>query len=449
MDLLIANATVVTMNPARDVLASADIWIRDGRILKVGRGLKNPGMVRRVVDASGQVVLPGLIHGHLHACQTLFRNQAEGLELLEWLRQRIWPFEAAHDERSLRVSADLSFAELIKGGSTAALDMSVVRYADAIFESARDCGFRLTSGKAMMDVGPSLPPALLETTADSLAESVRLIKAWHGTSDNRLRYAMAPRFVLSCSEELLREVARKARELSVRIHTHASENASECEEVRRRTGKDNVEYLHWLGLTGGDVVLAHCVWLSPEELRILRDTGTIVCHCPSANLKLASGVARVPELLEQGVSVCLGADGAGCNNNLDMFAEMRLASLIQKPRTGAASMPPSRVLEMATLGGARALGLEDEIGSIESGKRADLTVVDLSQAHATPEGELLGRLVYSARSSDVVHVIIDGRLVMQDRKLLTIDEAALVAEARAQARKVAHRMSKASRSRPA
>jgi cytosine/adenosine deaminase-related metal-dependent hydrolase len=164
---------------------------------------------------------------------------------------------------------------------------------------------------------------------------------------------------------------------------------------------------------------------------------------------LASGVARIPELLDQGVNVCLGADGAACNNNLDMFSEMRLASLIQKPRTGAASMPASRVLEMATLGGARALGLEDEIGSIEPGKRADLTVVDLSQAHATPEGELLGQLVYSARSSDVVHVIIDGRMVMRDRQLLTIDEGALVAEARAQARKVANRMSRASRPRPA
>ncbi|HKD41611.1 MAG TPA: 5'-deoxyadenosine deaminase [Myxococcaceae bacterium] len=442
MDLLITNATVVTMNAAREVLVGVEIWIQDGRILEVGRRLKKKQSApRRVLDASGQVVLPGLIHGHLHACQTLFRNLADGLDLLAWLRQRIWPLESVHDERSMRASADLSFAELIKGGSTAALDMGVVRHTDAIFESARDCGFRLTGGKAMMDLGSDLPPALLETTADSFAESERLIKAWHGAADKRLRYAMAPRFVLSCTEDLLRGVAEKSRELSVRIHTHASENASECEAVRKRTGKDNVEYLHSLGLSGKDVVLAHCVWLRPEEHRILSETGTSVCHCPSANLKLASGLARVPELLNQGVNVCLGADGAACNNNLDIFTEMRLAALIHKPRAGAASMPPARVLEMATLGGAKALGLEEEIGSIEPGKRADLTVVDLSAVHTGPEGDLLGRLVHSARSSDVVHVIIDGKMVMRDRQLLTLDESAVVAAARDHAHRLAAKVS--------
>src|SRR5712664_34250 len=300
------------MNRAREVLAGAEIWIQGGRILKVGRELNSQGAARRVLNASGQVVLPGLIHGHLHACQTLFRNQADGLDLLAWLRKRIWPLEAAHDERSMRASADLSFAELIKGGATAALDMAVVRHADAIFESARDCGFRLTSGKAMMDLGNELPPALLETTAESFSVSLRLIKAWHGAAENRLRYALAPRFVLSCTEDLLRGVAERAREYSVLIHTHASENESECEAVRRRTGKDNVEYLHSVGISGRDVVLAHCVWLRPGEQRILSETGTNVCHCPSANLQLASGVALVPELLDRGINVCLGADGAAC-----------------------------------------------------------------------------------------------------------------------------------------
>ncbi len=439
LDLLIANATIVTMNRAREVLVGADLSVKDGRIAAVGRRLKTDG-ARRVLDASGRVVLPGLIHGHLHACQTLFRNRAEGLDLLAWLRERIWPMEAAHDERSMRASADLSFAELIKGGSTAALDMGTVRHTDVIFEAARDCGFRLTGGKAMMDLGERLPPGLRETTADSLAESLRLIKTWHGAADDRLRYALAPRFVLSCTEELLRAVAEQARKLSVRIHTHASENASECEAVRQRTGKDNVEYLHSLGLTGEDVVLAHCVWLRPGEHRILSDTRSHVCHCPSANLKLASGIARVPELLDQGVNVCLGADGAACNNNLDIFAEMRLAALIHKPRAGAAAMPPWRVLEMATLGGARALGLEDELGSIEPGKRADLAVVDLSGAHVAPEGDLAARLIHSARSSDVVHLIIDGKMVMRDRELLTLDESAVVAAAREQGRRLAQRL---------
>ncbi|HEX4804037.1 MAG TPA: 5'-deoxyadenosine deaminase [Myxococcaceae bacterium] len=439
MDLLITNGTIVTMNAARDVLVRADLLIRDGRIVSVGRASKREG-ARKVLDASGKVVLPGLIHAHLHACQTLFRNQADGLELLAWLRQRIWPMEAAHDEASMRISADLSFAELIKSGSTAALDMGATRHADQLFESARDCGFRLTGGKAMMDIGDDLPVGLRETTADSLAESVRLIKAWHRAAGDRLRYALAPRFVLSCSEELLRRAAEEAREHSVRIHTHASENRSECAAVRERTGKDNVEYLHSLGLTGPDVTLAHCVWLGPEEERILRETGTHVCHCPSANLKLASGIARVPELLDGGVNVCLGADGAACNNNLDMFAEMRLAALIHKTRAGAAAMPPGRVLEMATLSGARALGLQDQLGSIEPGKRADLTVIDLNHLHALPGTELVGRLVHSARASDVLHVIIDGKLVMRDRQLLTLDEEAVVAHALEQSKRLGKRI---------
>jgi cytosine/adenosine deaminase-related metal-dependent hydrolase len=424
VDLLITNATVVTMNRDREVLELGDVWVEDGRIAKVGHRLRPKKKPRRVIDATGMAVIPGLIHGHLHACQTLFRNRAEGLELLDWLRERIWPLEAAHTPESLRASADVTFAELIRSGSTAALDMGTVRHTDAIFESARDAGFRLTGGKAMMDVGKGLPAGLRETTAASLAESVRLLDTWHGQADGRLRYAFAPRFVLSCSEELLREVARLALERKVRIHTHASENAHECEAVRERTGKDNVSYFHSLGLSGPHVTLAHCVWLTAEEHRLLRETGTVVCHCPSSNLKLASGIAKIPELLDQGVRVCLGADGAPCNNNLDLFQEMRLAALLHKPRTGPTSMPAMDVLAMATLGGAHALGLEHEIGSIEEGKRADLTVVDLSGLHALPSsGDVPAALVYSARASDVRHVLIDGRWVMRNRQLLTLDEA--------------------------
>ena len=440
MDLLLTNGTVVTMNREREVLVGADVLVQDGRIARVGRNLRTRGAGLRVLDVRGKVVLPGLIHGHLHACQTLFRNRADGLELLDWLRERIWPFEAAHDADSMRASADLTFAELIRSGATAALDMGTVRHYDAVFESARDCGFRLTGGKAMMDA-PDGPEGLRESTEDSLAESLALLERWHGTHGDRLRYAFAPRFVLSCTERLMREVARLARERGVRIHTHASENPTEVEVVRERTGQDNVMYFHEVGFTGPHVTLAHCVWLSEEEQRLLRDTRTVVCHCPGSNLKLASGIARVPELLEAGVTVCLGADGAPCNNNLDMFLEMRLAALLHKPRVGPRAMPASQVLEMATLGGARALGLEAELGSLEAGKRADLTVVDLSGLHATPSApaDVLGPLVYAARASDVVHVLIDGRLVLKDRALLTLDEASVGASARQHAARLTAR----------
>jgi cytosine/adenosine deaminase-related metal-dependent hydrolase len=441
VDLLISGGTVVTMNREREVLARADVLVQDGRVARVGRGLKVRGP-RQVLDARGMAVIPGLVHGHLHACQTLFRGRADGLELLDWLRERIWPFEAAHDADSMRASADLTFTELLLGGATAALDMGSVHHYDAVFESAARSGVRLTGGKAMMDAGQGVPKGLKEATADSLAESLRLLERWHGAEGGRLRYAFAPRFVLSCTEELLRAVAREARARpGVRIHTHASENATETDVVRQKVGRDNVAYFHELGLTGPHATFAHCVWLTSEEQRLLKESGTVVCHCPASNLKLASGIAKVPELLAAGVHVCLGADGAPCNNTLDMFLEMRLAALLHKPRSGPTAMPAMQVLEMATLGGARALGMEAELGSLEPGKRADLAVVDLSGPHLLPDpGEVASQLVYAARASDVRHVVVDGRLVVHERRLLTLDAAEVAARADAQASRLARRL---------
>ncbi len=440
MDLLITGGTVVTMNREREVLVDTDVLVQDGHIARVGRRLKPRG-ARRVLEAKGAAVIPGLIHGHLHACQTLFRGRADGLELLDWLRERIWPFEAAHDADSMRASADLTFVELLLGGATAALDMGSVHHYDAVFESAARAGIRLTGGKAMMDSGQGVPPRLKERTDDSLAQSLRLLERWHGAEGGRLRYAFAPRFILSCTEPLLRAVAREARARGVRIHTHASENATECDVIRQKTGSDTVVYLHSLGLTGTDATFAHCVWLTSEEQRLLRETGTVVCHCPASNLKLASGIAKVPELLEAGVTVCLGADGAPCNNTLDLFLEMRLAALIHNPRAGPQAMPPMEVLAMATRNGAAALGLPEEVGSLEVGKRADVTVVDLSGPHVNPEAdEVVSQLVYAARAPDVRHVVVDGRPVVQERRLLTLDPVEVVARARREASRLASRL---------
>nr|WP_281404546.1 5'-deoxyadenosine deaminase [Pyxidicoccus fallax] len=437
--MLLTGGTVVTMNREREVLVGADVLVQDGRVAKVGRGLKARGS-RRVVDATGKVVLPGLIHGHLHACQTLFRGRADGLELLDWLRERIWPFEASHDAASLRASADLTFAELIRSGATAALDMGTVHHYDAVFESARDCGFRLVGGKAMMDAGEGVPQGLRESTADSLAESLALLERWHGKHEGRLRYAFAPRFVLSCTPELLREVARLSREHGVRIHTHASENRKETEAVRRYTGgQDNVAYFHTVGLCGPHVTMAHCVWLSEEERTQLRESRTVVCHCPGSNLKLGSGIADVRRLLNAGVTVALGSDGAPCSNTLDIFHEMRLASVLQNvnPDHGPRALAPMEVLEMATVNGARALGLEDEVGSLEPGKRADITVVDTSGLHASPAPDsVLSSLVYSARGSDVTHVFIDGKPMLKDGVLTTLDAGTVTANANAHVERI-------------
>ncbi len=440
MDLLIANGTVVTMNAARDVLRGTDILVRDGRIDRIGPHLAIGAHARRTIDATGKLVLPGFIQAHIHLCQALFRNQADGLELLDWLRERIWPLEAAHDPKSIRASARLGIAELLLGGTTAIQDMGTVHDTDVIFEVAQETGVRLTGGKAMMDAGQGVPARLRESAEASLSESTRLCKRWHGTLDGRLRYAYAPRFALSCSEGLLRETAKEARHQKARLHTHASENAHETQTVREKTGHDNVEYLHRVGISGPDVSVAHGIWLAAREPRLLAESGTHVVHCPSANLKLASGIAKVPELLQAGVSMAIGADGAACNNTLDVFQEMRLAALLQMTRLGPRAIEPLQVVELATIGGARALGLEAERGSLETGRRADVCILDISGPHALPHApDAYSQIVYSARSSDVRYVLVGGEVLVSDGQLTTVDVEAVTAEAAEQWRRLARR----------
>ncbi|MBI3961819.1 MAG: 5'-deoxyadenosine deaminase [Deinococcus sp.] len=424
--LLIQNAQVVTMNLAREVV-SGGVYAVDGVIKAVGQ---TPKSAEVVIDARGQVVIPGLVQGHIHLCQTLFRGMADDLELLDWLRHRIWPLEAAHTPESVYYSALLGAAELLLGGTTTILDMETVRHTGEAFRAVEEIGLRATMGKCLMD-HPNSHPGLLEETDQSLAESVALLERWHGASNGRLRYCFAPRFVVSCSEDLLREVARLAEQYQVMVHTHAAENRAEIELVEAERGTRNVLYLDRLGLTGPQVALAHCIWVNEAELEVLAATQTRVLHCPSCNLKLASGVAPVPRMLELGIPVAIGADGAPANNNLDGFLEMRLAALIQKPWHGPRAMPAHQVFELATLGGARALGLAESIGSIEVGKRADLVVVDLNQLHTAPagRGDVIARLVYAARGSDVRHVVVDGRLVVQDGRLLTVSEREILSGA--------------------
>ena len=397
--------------------------------------------VDMVIDAAGKVVLPGFVQAHVHLCQTLFRGQADDLELLDWLKKRIWPLEGAHDEESVYWSAMLGIAELIRGGTTSIIDMETVHHTESAFWAIDSSGIRAASGKVMMDYGPDVPATLMESTEDSLRESEALLERWHMHDDGRIRYAFAPRFVVSCSARLLARVRDMARAAGVLVHTHASENRGEIELVQQDRGMRNVVCLHELGLIGPNLVLAHCIWLDDEEMAILRDSGTKVVHCPSSNLKLASGIAKVPEMLEMGVFVSMGADGAPCNNNLDMFQEMRHAALIQKVRLGPTALPAPTVLEMATIGGARAMGLEEEIGSIEPGKRADIVILDLDAPHAVPaEGvDVVSRVVYEATASDVETTIVDGRVLMYRRKLLAFDENEVIREATRALRRVLER----------
>jgi cytosine/adenosine deaminase-related metal-dependent hydrolase len=427
--LLLRGGRAVTMNASRQVM-DGDVLVEAGWIKAVGRVTKSP---TTVLDCSGLVILPGLVQAHIHLCQTLFRGLADDLALEAWLAQRIWPLEAAHTEESVYWSAMLGAAELLLGGTTAILDMETVRHTGAAFEALEAIGMRATAGKCLMDA-PSAPASLREPTQQALQASADLCARWHGAAGGRLRYCFAPRFAPSCTGPLLRAVSDLADRAGAVIHTHAAETPVELEIVKRETGRDEIAYLDSMGISGPRTALAHCVWVDKEAIGRLARQATNIVHCPSSNLKLGSGVAPVPEMLAAGCRVAIGADGAPCNNRLDVFTEMRLAALIQKPRLGPEALPAAQVLELATLGGARALGLESEIGSIEVGKRADLVVLDLEGPHAQPaEADLISRIVYSARAADVRHVVVDGRVVVRDGALKTADLAEIRRAANAQA----------------
>jgi len=428
--ILIKNGTIVTTD-AKSSIVRGDVLIRDGRISEIARDIDETA--ESVIDATGCAVLPGFVQTHIHLCQTLFRGAADDLSLIDWLKKRIWPMEAAHTRESIRASAQVGIAEMIKGGTTCALTMETVRHTEEVLRVVEETGFRATVGKCMMDKGSGVPAELHEESRASIDESLALISKWHGQADGRIRCCFAPRFAISCTHELLAEVAELAKRHNVMIHTHASENKSECEIVEGDTGKRNIMYLDSVGITGPHVVLAHCVHLDTEEMETLMQTRTNVAHCPSSNLKLGSGLARVAEMLARKIPVSLGADGAPCNNRLDMFTEMRSAALLQKLAHGPEVLPAARVLRMATIDGARALGLEQEIGSIEAGKRADMIVVDLNQLHSIPSPDVVSALVYSAQAPDVRTTIIDGRLVMRDRQLLTLNESSVIDEANREA----------------
>lgn len=437
---LIRGGTLLVPDPVEGIRArSGDLLIRGERIAHVGDELDRPPRGTRVIYASGCAVLPGFVQTHVHLCQTLFRGMADELPLLEWLRERIWPLEAAHTPQSIRASARLGVAELLLGGTTAFQSMETVRHTEVVFEVLAEAGVYAVSGKCLMDDPDSCPPDLLESTERALREAVDLAEEWDASGDGRLRVCLAPRFAVSCTEACLSEVGRLAEAGGWRIHTHASESRQEVALVERRFGARGVHLLDRHGLTGPRVGLAHCVWVDQSEIELLARTATHVLHCPGSNCKLGSGVAPVPAMLEAGARLSLGADGAACNNSLDMFHEMRLATLLQTARHGPTALAAARVLEMATLGGAAALGREGEIGVLRSGAVANVVLVNLDELHVTPSDNPITTLVHAARVSDVRAVWLAGEQVVAGGRLTLWDEEEIRREARREARELARR----------
>jgi 5-methylthioadenosine/S-adenosylhomocysteine deaminase len=430
--LLIKQGYIITLDGAGRRFYG-DILVRNDRIERIAPQID--AQADRVIDAAGMLVLPGFVQAHLHLCQTLLRGQADDIGLLDWLNT-ITRLEALHTPETLYASARLGLAEMIKSGTTAVIDMGTLHHQDSVFRAIEESGMRAQAGKAMMDLTENLPPALRETTEQSLSESMDLLHRWHGKADGRIRYGFAPRWQLWNTEGLLKEIKQEAdRTPGVGIHGHAAEIKEEVDLMLEQRGLRNLNYLAKIGVVGPNVQMAHCIWLDDSEMQVMADTGTNALHCPCCNTKLGSGIAKVPEMLARGINVAIGSDGAPSNNNLDLFVEMRMSSIIHKYRLGPAHFPAEDTLRMATNGGARAMMLADETGSIEEGKKADLIVLDDGGLHAAPmadyeDDDPVKRIVSAFQSDSVRHSVIDGRLVMEDRELLTMDEAEIMEDAR-------------------
>jgi 5-methylthioadenosine/S-adenosylhomocysteine deaminase len=441
---LIKGGALVTCAPEADVI-DGDLLVEDGQIAAVGkipRRTLEDAMRRgpiQVLDAAGCAITPGLVQAHVHLCQVLFRGRADDLALLEWLKERIWPFEAAHDDRSLGASAELGLLEMMLAGTTTILDMGTVHGYDAVFDACARAGIRCFGGKAMMDAGDDVPKGLRESTKDSLRESDALRARWTGKANGRLGYAYAPRFILSCTEALFRGTAERSKATGALLHSHVAEHPDERAAVRKALGDDDLAILRKWGFCGPKTLLAHGVQIRDDEADLLAKDGTSIVHCPSANLKLGSGVARIHDLDARGVQLALGADGAPCNNNLDPWTELRHAALLAKMRTSPTAMPARRAFRLATIDGARALGLGDVTGSLEVGKRADVVVIRTDGPHVEPGGDVYSRLVYACTSRDVEHVLVDGELVVKHGEHQRLDREAVLSRSRSEAKKLAAR----------
>jgi cytosine/adenosine deaminase-related metal-dependent hydrolase len=428
---LLIPKQIVTVNSKNEILQNHAVEIANGRIERIVslKDLRTSEYDGDILDYRNYTLIPGFIQTHIHLCQTLFRGLADDLELLDWLQRRIFPYENSHTKNSLRASVRLGLHDLLTGGTTTILDMGTLRHQEIIFEELIASGIRAFAGNCMMDQN-ELYPAFCETTDWNLKSTYDWAKSFHNSNNSKVKYGFAPRFVLSCSEKLLKETKEMMKDFPGSVfHTHSSENKSEIETVKRMTGKENVEYFESIGILDQNTILAHCIHLNDNEVKTLKTNSVRVAHCPSSNLKLGSGIANIPRYIKEEISVSLGADGAPCNNGLSIFNEMRLAALIQKPIHGSTVMDALTVFRLATIEGAKALHIETEVGSIEAGKQADIVLLDLEKANQPiqlSDDQIYSSIVYSSSKENVKAVMIDGELVMDDGRCLMDDGRCLM-----------------------
>ena len=417
MNIHIKNImSVVPMTEKDYVLEDVNIYIKDKNIFHIGDELKDFNF-DKVIDGSGMVALPGLINTHTHLAMTLFRNYADDMKLEDWLFKKIFPLEDKLMGEDVYYGSKLGLIEMIKSGTTCFLDMYffVEDTLKAINESKiRACISRgLTSGEG----------------EDAKIQEVRDLYGKYNDYEGRIKIMVGPHAVYTCSEDFLKKCLNLTKELNTRLHIHLNESKNEVEESLKAHGKSPIEWVDYLGLLEVPTISAHCVWLNENDMNILKNKNVNVAHNPVSNLKIASGIANIYKMQKEGINVCLGTDGAASNNNLNMFKDLNIAYLLSKGlNLEPVATTAYETLEMATINGAKALGLEDLIGTLEVGKEADIILIDFNKPHLKPKNNVISSLVYSVFGSDVDTVIVKGNVLMENRKIKVFDEVDTVKE---------------------
>ncbi|TFG07238.1 amidohydrolase [Candidatus Thorarchaeota archaeon] len=438
--LLVKNGYVLTLNEKREIIPDGAVYIEDNNIRAVGRteSLKHH-KADTVIDAHGSIVMPGLIDTHMHLAQGLIRGCADDVSLVDWLKNYVWVLQGNFTPEDGQLSAELCMAEMIRTGTTAFIECMIhSRYGfNGIAETLERVGMRGALSKIIMDsTGYAdsediMYHGMVEEADECMRETDEMYKKWHKEANERIQVWYGLRSLGAVTDELFREVTEAARSKKTRMTMHLGEVVDDVRYVKSRGYANLTSFAKDMKLLGPDMVFAHGIHFEDEELEVLAETGSHISHCPASNTKLASGFAKVPQMLDRDVSVSLGCDGGPSNNTYDMVREMRLAALIHKPvAQDPLVVSAEDVIEMATLAGARAMGIDHLVGSLEVGKRADLIVVSLEWVGLNPSPNPVSNLVYAGSGRDVTDVIVDGKILMRDRELLTIDEQAVVEKAR-------------------
>lgn len=421
--ILIKNGYIVSMNEKREIFKNGSILIEDNKIISVGKVSEE--LIKNnveVYDAKNKIIIPGLVNTHVHLSQQLGRGIADDVDLLTWLRERVWPYESSFDYEDSLISSKACCIEMIKSGVTTFLE-SGGQYVEAMVEAVGETGMRAALAKSVMDEGVGLPENWNKSTEEELNSQIKLYNEYNNSYNERVKIWFGLRTIFNNSDELIIKTKKIADELKTGIHMHIAEIAGENEYSKNKNGKTTVEHLHELGALGSNLLAVHTVWLTDREIDLFKLYDVKVSHNPGAAMKVVLGFARIPEMLEKGIPVSIGTDGAPSNNRMDMMREMYLTSLIHKGRTlNPKSLPAEEILEMATINGAKCALLEKEIGSLEKGKKADLVILNPNTIHSLPLHDPVANIVYTMSSENVESTMCDGKWLMKEREILVLNE---------------------------